>query len=148
MANALYECYKQEALGDTAGPGHGFIDWETPGGNGIKASLMDTGDYAVNLVTDQDQVDLTDTGIVATSASFTVDVSVSAGVATIDVPANWTWSSVSGAESETIVVYHDSATDSTSLLAIYYDAFDSGMPVTPNGGDINVTVHANGLWTW
>ena len=147
MANALYECYKQEALGDTAGPGHGAVDWETPGGNGIKASLMDSADYTVNLVTHQDQVDLTDLGIVATSAAITCTVSLSAGTATVDA-SDWTWSAVSGDQSESVVIYLDSATDSTSLLCIYYDAFSSGMPVTPNGGDINVTVNASGLWTW
>ena len=63
MANNFYDCFRQEMLGDSAGPGHGTVDFEA---DNIKASLMDTGDYTVNLATHQDQVDLTDSGIVAT----------------------------------------------------------------------------------
>lgn len=145
MANAFYECYKQEALGDAAGPGHGTVDWEA---DNIKASLMDNADYTVNLVTDQDEFDLPDTGIVAESGNLAnITVAVSSGTATVDCD-DWTWSAVSGDQSESVVIWKDSAVDTTSLLIIYYDTFSSGMPVTPNGGDINVTVNASGLWTW
>tara|TARA_R110000851_G_scaffold3733_4_gene15208 strand:+ start:717 stop:1160 length:444 start_codon:yes stop_codon:yes gene_type:complete len=147
MANSFFECFKQEALGDTAGPGHGAIDFETPAAGGIQFALMDTADYTVNLATHQDQVDLTDSGIVATSAGVACTVTNSGQVATLDA-ADWTWSSVTGDQSEGIAGFHDSGTDSSSMLFLWLDTFSSGMPVTPNGGDINVTVHGSGLFTW
>jgi len=147
MANSLYDAYKQEALGDAAGPGHGTVDWE---GDNIKALLVDTADYTVNTATHADHDDVTGVpaAVVATSGNLAnVSVGMSAGTATVDCD-DWTWSTVTGDQAEAVIIYKDSGSTDTSLLVIYYDTFSSGMPVTPNGGDINVTVNASGLWTW
>lgn len=58
--------------------------------------------------------------------------------------ADFTFSGVTGDPSEMIVLYQHTGTESTSLLIALYADGMTGMPVTPNGGDINVTVHANG----
>lgn len=62
--------------------------------------------------------------------------------------ADFTWTAVTGDPSENIILYnHDGAgagTDAARQLVIFYDTGMTGMPVTPNGGDINVTVHASG----
>jgi len=49
-----------------------------------------------------------------------------------------TFTSVTGASIEAIVLYKDTGTDSTSPLIAFIDTA-TGLPITPNGGDIIVT---------
>ena len=56
-----------------------------------------------------------------------------------------TFPTVTGNQSEALVIAKDTGSDATSPLLIYIDAADSGLPVTPNGGDIDVKWHANGI---
>jgi hypothetical protein len=124
MANALYGL----------GRGHfldGDIDWTA---NDIEISFMDAADYTLNIDTDEDQVDLTDAGIVATSVTFLASKSSTLGVADA---ADKTIATVAGDEFEYIVIYMDSGTDATSWLIACIDTA-TGLPCTPNGGDITV----------
>jgi hypothetical protein len=59
--------------------------------------------------------------------------------------ADFTWSAVSGSASGILVLYDD--THASKALIVYYDTGMTGMPVTPNGGDINCTVHASGWFS-
>ena len=52
--------------------------------------------------------------------------------------ADVTFTSVSGASIEAIVLYVDSGSEATSALIAYIDTA-TGLPITPNGGDIIVT---------
>lgn len=52
--------------------------------------------------------------------------------------ANVTFLAVTGDPSESLVIYMDSGVESTSYLIAYIDTA-TGLPVTPNGGDITVT---------
>lgn len=145
MANALFDAFKQEAMGDAGGPGHGAIDFEA---DNIKALLVDTADYTVNTATHQDHANVTGAGIVATSGNLTNGaVTMASGTLTVDFD-DFTWSTVTGDQAEAVVFYKDSGVSSTSLLWIYMDTFSSGMPVTPNGGDIDFAINASGLMTW
>ena len=45
---------------------------------------------------------------------------------------------MTGDPSEALVIYKDTGTESTSPLIMYIDTA-TGLPVTPNGGDITVT---------
>lgn len=119
MANALYDLGREAFLS-------GDITWD---GDNIKCVLVDTGTYTVNLATDQYHSDVS--GIVATSVNFTTKT-VTAGVADA---ADVTLSSVTGAESEAVVIYQDTGASGTSRLIAYIDTA-TGLPVTPNGGDI------------
>ena len=49
-----------------------------------------------------------------------------------------TFTSVTGASIDAIVLYKDTGTDSTSPLIAFIDTA-TGLPITPNGGDIIVT---------
>jgi hypothetical protein len=124
MANALYDKGREGFL-------DGTIDWDT---DNIKVLLVDTDDYTVNLSADNDYDDVTAGGIVATSANLT-GKTVTAGVADA---ADITFSSVTGDQCEALVIYQDTGVTSTSRLIAYIDTA-SGLPVTPNGGDITVT---------
>jgi hypothetical protein len=79
-------------------------------------------------------------------AVSTAGVVVAAGV-TITSPtstlgvadgADITWTAVSGAQCEIVLVYKDTGTATTSPLIAYIDQA-TNLPVTPNGGNITVT---------
>ena len=123
MANALYTKYKEARLG-------GDVAWDS---DNIKCVLVDTADYVVNLATDQYLSDVTLAGRVATSVNFTTK-SITDGIADAD---DITFSAVTGDVSEALVIYKDTGVEATSNLIAYIDTA-TGLPVTPNGGDITV----------
>jgi hypothetical protein len=123
MANALYDKGREGFLGAD-------IAWDT---DNIKTVLVDTADYTVNLSTHQFLSDIPLAARVATSANLT-SKTITNGVADA---ADVTYSAVSGDESEALVIFQDTTVDSTSRLIAYIDTA-TGLPVTPNGGDITV----------
>ena len=123
MANALYDKGREGFL-------DGSIDWDT---NTIKVVLVDTNDYTVNLATHDNLDDIPSAARVATSGALT-GKTVTGGVADAD---DVTFSSVTGDQSEALIIYKDTGTESTSRLIAYIDSA-TGLPVTPNGGDISV----------
>lgn len=108
----------------------GSIDWDT---NNIKAVLVDTGAYTVNLGTHDFLDDIASGARIATSGNLT-SKTVTAGVADA---ADVTFTAVSGATVEAIVIYADSGAEATSRLIAYIDTA-TGLPLTPNGGDVTV----------
>ncbi len=124
MANALYDLGREAFL-------TGSIDWAT---DDIRAILVDTGTYTVDLATHAALDDIAAGARVAVSASLGTKTTT-AGVADA---ADVTFSAVSGATVEAVVLYKHTGVESTSLLIAYIDTA-TGLPVTPNGGDISVT---------
>lgn len=145
MANSLFLAYKQEQLGDAAGPGHGAIDWEAA--TTINATLHDSADTTVNVNTHQDIADILAAGRVATVALTSRTVVASSNTLTIDA-ADATFTSVTGDQSEQVIIWNDTGVEATSLLIVFFDTFTSGMPVTPNGGNIDLVFNASGIFTW
>lgn len=123
MANALYDLGRESFL-------KGEISWSA---DNIKAILVDSADYTPNLATDQFLSDVTGSGIVATSANLGTKTTTN-GDATA---ANITFSAVTGDISEFLVLYQDTGVGTTSRLIARIDTA-TGLPVTPNGGDIQV----------
>lgn len=133
MANALYPKFKQALLNKTH-------DLDT---DSIRAILVDAADYTYNAAHDFLD-DVAGAGRVATTGSLTSPTIVDGVFDTAD----FTWTGVTGDQCEDIVLEnHDgngAATDAARQLVAFYDTGMTGMPVTPNGGDINVTVNASG----
>jgi hypothetical protein len=123
MANALYDKGREAFLG-------GDLDWDA---QTIKLYLIDAADYAKNLATDDFADDIAAAAKVATSGAFANKTKTN-GVADAD---DITLSAVSGDPSEEIVIWQDSGTQATSRLIANIDTA-TGLPVTPNGGDIIV----------
>jgi len=123
MANALYDMGREGFLG-------GDIDWDA---NTIKVTLVDAADYTKDLAAHDFYNDITAGGRVATSGAL-ASKTKTAGVADA---ADVTLSAVSGDQSEQLVVWADSGVESTSRLILNIDTA-TGLPVTPNGGDITV----------
>lgn len=121
MANALYDKGREGFL-------DGSIDWDT---DTIKVALVDTGTYTVNLSVHDFYDDVT--GVVGTPQTL-ASKTVTSGVADA---ADVTFTSVTGNSVEALVIYKDTGTASTSRLIAYIDTA-TGLPVTPNGGNITV----------
>lgn len=123
MANALYDKGREGFLGAD-------IAWDT---DNIKTVLVDTADYTVDLNTHQFLSDIPLAARVATSANLT-SKTITDGVADA---ADVTYSAVSGDEVEALAIFQDTTVEGTSRLIAYIDTA-TGLPVTPNGGDITV----------
>lgn len=123
MANALYDKGRQAFL-------EGDIDWIN---DDIRVILIDTADYTVDLANHDFLNDVPGAARVATSSSLS-GKSATNGVADAN---DVTFSSVTGDPSEAIIIYKHTGTESTSNLIAYIDTA-TGLPVTPNGGDINI----------
>jgi hypothetical protein len=124
MASALYDKGREGFL-------TGSISWS---GDNIKAVLINTSNYTVNLATDQYYSIIAANTRVAVSGNLT-SKTTAAGVADAD---DVTFSTVSGAQSSAIVLFKDTGVESTSPLIAYIDSA-TGLPVTPGGGDITIS---------
>ena len=124
MANALFDKARQRFL-------EGQFNWNT---DTIKAVLVDTGTYTVNLSAHEFLSDIGTGARISTSGAFTGKATTGGAADANDV----TFTSVTGASIEAIVLYKDTGTDATSPLIAFIDTA-TGLPITPNGGDIIVT---------
>ena len=124
MANALFDKARQRFL-------EGQFNWNT---DTIKAVLIDTGTYTANLSAHEFLSDIGTGARITTSGAFTGKATTGGAADANDV----TFTSVTGASIEAIVLYKDTGTDSTSPLIAFIDTA-TGLPITPNGGDIIVT---------
>lgn len=123
MANALYGKGKEALLS-------GSINLVS---DTIKAQIVDGADYTVNLSTDDALADIPGGARVGSAVTLT-GKSVTLGV--FDA-ADATVSSVTGDQSEILVIYKDTGVEATSLLIAYIDT-GTNLPVTPNTGDIAI----------
>ncbi len=125
MANAMYGKGREKFL-------RGELSWNT---HDIKAVLVDAADYTVAIDTHEFLSDIPAGARVATSAILT-GKSTTLGVADIQ---DFAFTAVVGDPSEIVVFYRDTGSAATSPLVSYHDTA-TGLPVTPNGGDINITI--------
>lgn len=132
MANAWYPKYKEALLaGDTN------ISIST---GAVKIMLIDTATEAYNAA-DRFLSDVTGGGIVATSGNL-ASKTITNGV--FDA-ADITITGVSGASFEALIFYIDTGVAGTSRLLLFLDTGWTGLPATPNGGDITLQFNASGI---
>jgi hypothetical protein len=129
MANVLYPKYKEALLGAGLNLSSGVV----------RAVLIDTGTYTYNAAHDFYN-DLT--GVVGTESPAFTTKTVTNGVFDAD---NITFSTVSGATAEACVIFLDTGNATTDALIAYIDSA-TGLPVTPNGGDIVVSWNGSGIF--
>lgn len=124
MANTLYDYCRQRFL-------ESQINWMA---DTIKCILVSTSAYTPQTAVHQYLADI------PLSARIAGPVTLSAKATTGGAAdaADCTFTSVSGATINAIVIYKDTGTEATSPLIAYIDTA-TGLPITPNGGDIIVT---------
>ena len=124
MANTLYAFARQRFL-------EAQLNWMT---DTIKVILVDTGAYTPQTAVHQYLADIPISARIAGPVTLTSKTTTGGAADGADV----TFTSVTGASIESIIIYSDSGTESTSPLIAYIDTA-TGLPITPNGGDIIVT---------
>lgn len=136
MANAIYPKWKEALLGaatDSALTGSGTT--------GLYVALVDTGVYTYS--TSHEFYSSISSAVIGTPQEITT---VTRTNGTVD-GNNVTFAAVSGNSVEALVYYRRNAgANTTWRLVAYIDASQSGLPVTPNGGDIDLTFDAAGIF--
>lgn len=133
MANAIYDKFRQSRMtADTN------IDLEN---EDVRIILCDTGAYTFSQT--HDMLDDVAAGSrIAVSGALTGKTVVDGIFDHADV----TFASVAGASCEALIYYRHTGVESTSRLIAFIDTGITGLPVTPNGGNINLVVHATGAF--
>lgn len=132
MANALYPKWKEQLLQFTAN--------NNLSSGTVKVALVDTGVYTYS-ATHQfySSVSSAAVGTPQTIGSKTFVDGVFDG-------GDVTFTTVTGNSVEALVIYIDTGSAATSPLVAYIDTSVTGLPVTPNGGDITITWNASGIF--
>jgi hypothetical protein len=132
MPNAIYPKWKEAVMQGSAN--------SSLAGN-VKAVLIDLADYSYSAAHDfLDDVPVA--ARVATSGNLATKTYVD-GLFDAD---NASFTAVTGDVSEAVILYVDSGVASTSRLVAFFDTGVTGLPVTPNGGDINLNFNASGIF--
>ena len=121
MSNALYSKAKEAFL-------NGSINMVA---NTIIISLVDTGVYT-HSATHQFRNEVANSAVI--SSATLANKTITNGVFDAD---DATFSSVTGANCEALLIFQDTGIQSTSKLIAFIDSA-TGLPILPNGGDISV----------
>ena len=121
MANALYSKAKESFL-------NGSINMVA---NTITIALVDTGVYTYSS-SHQFRNEVSNSAVI--SSTTLTNKTITNGVFDAD---DATFSSVTGANCEALIIFDDTGIQTTSRLVAYIDSA-TGLPILPNGGDISV----------
>lgn len=137
MTNAVYPKYKESVLKEA--DANNGLDGTTTAAPYV--ALVDSGTYTYSA---SHQFYSSLSGIVGTDQPITTPTVVNGTFDGDDV----TFTAVSGASVEALVLYrHNSGANTTWRLVLFEDTSVTGLPVTPNGGNIVVTWNASGIFT-
>jgi len=138
MANAIAYAYLNGILGSHATR----VDFDA---DTFKLALIDHGTATPDPTTDAFYSAFSAGLVGALSSALASKTIGSVGVGVIDAgdlsPA---FTSVSGSSVESLNLIKDTGTPATSDYVCYWDTI-TGLPLTPNGGDVNVTFNASGI---
>lgn len=130
MANAVYPKFMEAVIQASSGSSLAGT---------LNVALVDTGTYTYSALHDfYDDVSAAVVGTPQTIGTKTYTNGLLDG-------ADVTFTAVTGATCEALVIYLDSGVAGTSRLVAYVDTGVTGLPVTPNGGDISITWNASGI---
>jgi hypothetical protein len=129
MANAIYPLYKQAILSASA-------DVSLTTGT-VKVALSTAAynsahDFYADVSANTIGTPQTITGTTTTNGLFD--------------GSDVTFTSVSGSQVTSLIIYIDTGSAATSRLVTFLDTNVTGLPVTPNGGNISITWNASGIF--
>jgi hypothetical protein len=132
MANALYPKYKEAIIQASANSSLTGT---------VKAVLIDTASYTYSAA--HEFYSSASAGAVGTPQTINTKTYTNG---TFDGD-NVTFTALTGATCEAIIVFIDTGTAGTSRLVAYFDTGVTNLPVTPNGGDVSITWNASGIFS-
>lgn len=140
MSNALYNKAKEKflqagALGPTSGTSIQLVS------DTINVALIDTGVYTFNAA------DEFYTAISAAVIGTPVALSGKAVTNGVFSASSALFTAVSGSSIEALVFYKDTGSAASSSLIYFMDTVASGLPLTPNGGNVTANWNASGIFT-
>ena len=143
MANALFTAYRNNMLGDNA-----FTNVQLDA-DSIKALFVDHADDTPAPTTDEDIVDILSAARVPAIASAPALASKTIGTVGAGVfdAADTTFTALTGDQVESLILFKDTGVEATSILLVFFDTFASGMPLTPNGGNVTISYSASGIFS-
>lgn len=124
MSNSLYGKGRDKFA-------NGDIDWTV---DNIRVYLIDISDYSFLIDADEFLSDIP----AAAKVAFASLAGKSSALGVCDAN-DAIFSSVTGDTCEALVIVKWTGNEATSALIAYLDTAVSGLPVTPNGGDITIT---------
>lgn len=124
MANTLFDKARQRFL-------EGQFNWMA---DTVKVILVSTSAYTVNASTHEFLSDISGSARIAGPVTLTGKSTAGGAADGADV----TFAAVNGGAIGAIVIYVDTGAENTSPLVAYLDTA-TGLPITPNGGDIIIT---------
>jgi hypothetical protein len=130
MPNALYPKWKEAISQNTANSSLTGT---------VKVALVDTGTYTYSAA---HEFYSSVSGVVGTPQTIGSKTYTNGVFDGSDV----TFTAVSGASAEALVLYIDTGTAGPSRRVAFIDTSVTGLPVTPNGGDISITWNASGIF--
>lgn len=139
MANALFTSFRNGILGAHAT--RVDLDADT-----IKAMFVDGADDIPVAATDDFIDDILSLGRVPAIASCAVLGTKTIGTVAAGVfdAADSTFTSLTGDQVEYLILFKDSGVEATSDLVAMWDTA-TGLPLTPNGGNVTVVWNASGI---
>lgn len=132
MANALYPKYKEAIIQASANSSLTGT---------VKAVLIDTASYTYSAA--HEFYSSASAGAVGTPQTINTKTYTNG---TFDGD-NVTFTALTGATCEAIIVFIDTGSAATSRLVAYFDTGVTNLPVTPNGGDVTITWNASGIFS-
>lgn len=144
MADGLYDDYVEGCMG---APTHSVVDLDT---DTIHCGIVSGSDYTENLTTDQDWAD---TGYAANTcynseATQVMTITIGSPAARTCDSTDDTFIAVAQDAAkivDAVVMMKTTGVNTTSPLIAFWD---TGISVTPNGGDVNVVWNVLGLFKW
>ena len=139
MANLFSNDYKNVILGTGT-----FVDLDT---DTIKAMFLDNADDTMAAADDRidDILSAARVPAIASCPALGTKTIGSVGVGVFDA-ADTVFTSLTGDQSEQLILFKDTGTESTSNLICAWDTA-TGLPLTPNGANVTVVWAAGGIIT-
>lgn len=135
MANAFYNKYLEAVVQATANS-----SMAGTGTTGVYAALVDTGTYTFS------QTHEFYSSVASAQVGTEVELTSKTFTNGLFDAADSTFASVTGATAEALVIFIKNAgANTTWRLVAYIDTGVTGLPVTPNGGNIVTAWNASGI---
>lgn len=112
------------------------------GANIAGSGAYTSGGYAIGMMVIEFMADIASGAFVSRTSAGLGSKTTTNGIFDAADPV---FTAVTGDVSEVMVLFRHTGSDATARVIAWIDRFTSGMPVTPNSGDVNVTLDAAGI---